>query len=315
MHNNSNTEHLFESSSCPEWITFTRMRSNTITETHTAPALTKPMRLPDYAIGVFRHAPTKSSLKKAIRKEGITVDGRLASTATFIRGGENIELTVSLETPNRRKLIFPLTVLYEDEYLAAIHKPAGIQVSGNSFKTIAHALDQNLHWSKQPDGIIPQPIHRLDYATTGILLAGKTQESIRDLNKLFEAQQVHKMYYAITIGEMARKGTINDPIDGKNAISNYSVQASVPSDRFGVLNLVLLQPETGRRHQLRKHLAGIGHPVLGDKDYGSDPLILNGKGMYLHAYSLEFQHPFTNEHMHLKDTALKRFQKIFPEMG
>lgn len=202
-------------------------------------------------------------------------------------------------------------MLFEDEHLAAIHKPAGILVSGNSFKTIANALDQNLKRSNLPDTTTPQPVHRLDYATTGVLLVGKTSSSIRALNIIFENRAVSKTYYAVTIGEMEDKGEITSEVDGKKSQSNYTLCESVPSERFGKLNLVKLEPQTGRRHQLRIHLASIGNPILGDKEYGIENLILNGKGLYLHAYSLKLMHPFTNEEIHLKDELPQRFKKIF----
>ncbi|WP_008638883.1 RluA family pseudouridine synthase [Bizionia argentinensis] len=213
-----------------------------------------------------------------------------------------------------KKLIFHLDVLFEDEYLAAIHKPAGILVSGNNFKTIANALFQNLKRSNLPDATIPKPVHRLDFATTGILLVGKTESSIRALNKLFENREIKKTYYAISIGDMEVNGKITSEIDGKESQSNYTVCESVASPRFGKLNLLKLEPETGRRHQLRKHLSHIGNPILGDKDYGIDNLILNGKGLYLHAYSLKFIHPFTNEETYLIDPFPTRFKKIFTQI-
>ena len=192
-----------------------------------------------------------------------------------------------------------------------IHKPAGILVSGNSFKTIVNALVQNIKASKLPDATKPQPVHRLDYATTGILLVGKTSSSIRALNKMFENKEVKKTYYAVTIGEMNAQGKITSEVDGKKSQSNYTLCESVPSVKFGILNLVHLEPQTGRRHQLREHLLHIGNPILGDKEYGIENLILNGKGLYLHAYSLNFIHPFTNKEVHLKDEFPQKFRKIF----
>ncbi len=260
-------------------------------------------------------ASTKSAFKKAIKKQFVSVDEVVATTATFIYGGETIKLSIPEESKPKKALIFPLKVLFEDDYLAAIHKPAGILVSGNKFMTITNALPQNLQVSEQPDATKPYPVHRLDYATTGILLAGKTSASIRLLNRLFEDKVIHKTYYAINIGEMAKEGNINSAIDGKAAETAFKVIASVASPRFGQLNLVKLMPQTGRRHQLRIHLAGIGNPILGDKDYGIEPLILKGKGMYLHAYSLSFKHPITGEKLVLKDELPARFQKIFPGLG
>ncbi len=184
-------------------------------------------------------------------------------------------------------------------------------VSGNRFKTIANALAQNIQRSHLPDATKPQPVHRLDYATTGILLVGKTSSSIRALNKMFEDKKIEKTYYAITIGEMNDQGKITSEIEGKKSQSNYKVVKSVPSKRFGKLNLVKLKPQTGRRHQLRKHLSGINNPILGDATYGIEGLILRGKGLYLHACSLNFIHPFTDKQTCLKDELPQRFNKIF----
>ena len=262
-------------------------------------------------MGIFLTALTKSALKKAIKKKLITVNGVIATTATFIRGGETIRLCTPEESTPKRKLVFPLKVLFEDEHLAVIHKPAGILVSGNTFKTIASALVQNIQPSNLPDTTKPQPVHRLDYGTTGILLVGKTSSSIRTLSKMFEDKAIHKTYYAVTIGEMNSQGIINSDIDGKPSQSSYEVHKSVSSQRFIQLNLVKLIPQTGRRHQLRKHLSSIGNPILGDKDYGIENLILTGKGMYLHAYSLNFTHPFTNQSVVFKDELPQKFKKIF----
>ena len=280
-------------------------------QTHIVSAITNPIRLPDYCIGIFSHCPTKSAIKKAIKKQNITVNGILASTATFIKGGETITLTIPKESPSWKKLTFPVDVLFEDEHLALINKPPGILVSGNSFKTIANALEQNLNKSILPDAVKPQPVHRLDYETTGILLIGKTNSSIRILNKMLEDKEVKKIYYTISIGGMPEYGQIDSRVDDKNALTDYSTVESVPSKRFGKLNLVKLKPKTGRRHQLRRHLSSIGNPILGDKEYGIDGLILKGKGLYLHAYSLEFIHPFTDEKIYIKADLPKKFNKIF----
>ena len=283
-------------------------------ESHIVPRLLTPIRLQEYGVGIFQAALTKSALKKALKKQYITVNGLIATSATFINGGECISLSILEEVSPKKKLVFPLEVLFEDNYLAVIHKPAGILVSGNSFKTIANALEQNLKGSNLSDATPPQPVHRLDFATTGILLVGKTSSSIRALNKIFENREVEKIYCAVTIGEMNSQGTIISEIDGKESQSNYTLCESVPSQRFGKLNLVQLEPQTGRRHQLRKHLSSIGNPILGDKEYGIENLVLNGKGLYLHAYSLKFIHPFTDEEVYLKDKLPQRFKNIFIQL-
>ena len=281
------------------------------TAIHIVPELSKPIRLQDYGVGIFNLVFTKSALKKALKKQYITVNGIVATSATFISGGETISLSIPENREPRTKLILKLNVLFEDDYLAIIHKPGGILVSGNSFKTIANGLIQNLKPSNLLDRTTPQPVHRLDYPTTGLLLIGKTNSSIRALNKLFEDKKIKKSYYATTIGVMQSKGEITTAIDGKPSQSLYKVKASVASERFGSLNLVKLKPKTGRKHQLRKHLLSIGNPILGDKDYNIENLILNGKGLYLHAYSLKFTHPFTQEKLKIKDDLPEKFKKIF----
>ena len=283
-----------------------------LTENHSVPPQEKPLRLQEYGVGIFKAAATKSALKKLLKKGYIKINGVPASTATWIKGGEVLTLEIEQQHKKQKKLKLALDVLYEDEFLAVVHKPAGILVSGNSFKTLARALPQNLEESSLADACIPQPAHRLDYATTGAVLVGKTRESIRQLNQLFENKAIRKTYYAVTLGVMPTSGTINTPVDGKEAVSTYTVEASVASPRFKQLNLVHLAPQTGRRHQLRKHLAEIGHPILGDRDYCPKELLLQGKGMYLHAYKLRFTHPATQKFVELVDPIPQKFLKLFP---
>lgn len=281
-------------------------------ETHIATSQKVPQRLQDYGVGIFKTCSSKSALKKALNRRCIKVNGHVASSATYIYGGENIELNIDVEdTKQKRKLIFPLDVVFEDEYLAVILKPAGILVSGNVFKTINNALDQNLSKSTAADVVQPKTVHRLDYPTTGLLMVGKTASSIMLLNEMFADKKVQKEYYAITIGTMPQQGKITEDVDEKPSESDFECLQSVPSPRFGQLNLVKLKPKTGRRHQLRKHMAFMGNPILGDKDYGVEGLILQGKGLYLHAFSLEFKHPIFGNTMNIVSDFPKRFQKIF----
>lgn len=279
-------------------------------ESHKVLSLKKPIRLQDYGVGIFSTNPTKSGLKKALKKGLVFVDGEIASTALFIVGNETIELFQSEE--NKKEFDFDLKVLFEDDFLAVIYKPAGIVVSGNSFATIDNALFQNIKKSTQSDAVKPRPVHRLDYPTSGLLLIGKTNSSIIALNKLFENKEVQKTYHAVSIGKMKESGTIDFPVDDKKTLTHFKVLKTVSSERFEFLNLVQLSPKTGRKHQLRKHLASLGNPILGDKEYYLDNLILNGKGLYLHASTLEFVHPITKENMYVTENLPKKFKKIFP---
>ena len=252
-----------------------------ILESHIAKEQKEQIRIQEYAVGIFNTVPTKSGIKKAIKKKLILVNGLPTSTARIIIGGEKITLLNPKNKPLRKSLILRLAITFEDDYLAIIEKPTGILVNGNKFKTIDNALQQNLKKSSQIDAVRPRPIHRLDYPTSGLLLIGKTSSTIRALNQLFENKKIKKKYYAITIGKMNLKGAIKTYINKKTAITNYKTIQSVKSNRFEFLNLVELSPRTGRRHQLRIHLSSIGNPILGDQEYGIKSLILKGKGLYL----------------------------------
>ncbi|QNM86004.1 RluA family pseudouridine synthase [Polaribacter pectinis] len=285
-----------------------------LSETHIAKKLEKPIRFQEYGVGIFKTIPTKSAIKKAIKKELVFIDGVLATTSKFISGGEKIELFESEKSSSFERLKLDIEVLFEDDFLAIIYKPAGILVSGNKFVTIANGLAQNLQKSNQQDAVKPQPIHRLDYPTSGLLLIGKTSSSILELGILFKNKEISKTYFAITIGKMNSGGIINSPIDEKESITKYTVLQTVKSERFEFLNLVKLNPKTGRKHQLRKHLLSIVNPILGDKEHYLEGKVLNGKGLYLHASTLEFVHPFTKKKILISKELPKKFTKIFPHV-
>ena len=153
----------------------------------------------------------------------------------------------------------------------------------------------------------------MDYPTSGVLLIGKTSATIHALSKLFENKEIEKTYRAVTIGKMKKAGEIKFPIDEKEALSKFKVIHTVTSKRFAQLNLVELKPKTGRKHQLRKHLLSIGNPILGDTKYYLDHKILNGKGLYLHASTLELIHPVTKEKLVITEDLPKKFKTIFAE--
>ena len=283
-----------------------------VIESHTVPQRNESIRLSDYAGGIFKTISSRKGMKKAVDKGFVLLNGKVANTADLLSGGDCIEL---LENPNqnRPEIELKLEVLFEDEHLAIIHKPAGVEVSGNKRWTIANALSSSLKLSTEADALkFPEPIHRLDYPTSGVLLIGKTASSVIRLNRLFEERKVEKTYHAISIGEMEPNGDIHFLVDDKPSHSSFKVLGTIPSERFGCLNLVELQPHTGRRHQLRKHLSELGNPILGDKDYGTEGLILKGNGLYLHASSLRFVHPVTEAEIHVQSALPKKFKKLFP---
>lgn len=272
-------------------------------------------RLSDLPWGIFTSVSSRKAFKNAIKKGLVKVNGALGYTGDFIIGGELIEI---LEDPYQKakpQIDFKLEVLFEDDYLALVNKPAGILVSGNKKFTLENALAFNLLQSNREDALRnPEPIHRLDYATSGVLLIGKTRDAIIKLNKLFEERHINKTYHAICIGEMQGSGAMESDIENKNCKSSYQVLETLKSDKYNQLNLVQLIPHTGRRNQLRIHLLEIGNPILGDVKYGQEGLISKGSGLYLHASSLSFKHPLTNEMLIISKEPPKKFAKLFPNI-
>jgi len=282
-----------------------------IKESHLVPKLEAPQRLSDYVVGIFQSITSKKGMRKAIDKRLVNINDKTGYTSNYINGGETITLLQEDESqiamPKPVKL--DIEVLFEDEYLAVVNKPAGLLVHGNQKVTLTNALPLSLERSNEVDYVTrPDPIHRLDYPTSGVLLVGKTRTTITALNKLFEERKVDKVYYAITIGKMTKlNGQIKSTIKGKKATTHYEVERSIDSDKYGALNLVRLKPITGRRHQLRIHMSELGHPILGDKSYGRDGKISRGKGLYLHAYSIGFEHPKTGSKVYVTKPKPKKF--------
>jgi 23S rRNA pseudouridine1911/1915/1917 synthase len=291
----------------------TNQQQTTLVEKHTVSMLDETQRLSDYLPGIFTIISTRKGIKKAIKKGLVKVNGETGHTGDWIIGGETIELFQNNKTNENMLVEIPIHVFYEDDHLAVVRKPAGIAVSGNKKRTLEHALPYNLRLSKRNDALpLPQAIHRLDYPTSGVLLVGKTIQAVSTLNRLFEERKIEKKYIAITIGKMPQSGIIDTPVGDKSAKTIFRVLNTVESERFGYLNLIDIKIETGRKHQIRKHMAGIGNPVLGDQTYGTEEKILKGKGLYLHAVFLKFTHQLSNNEIEIKDDVPEKFKKIFP---
>ncbi len=289
--------------------------SLTIIETYTAAPQTHRIRLSDFAPGTFVSLNSIKSTKKAIKKGRVLVNGKRGYSGDYIVGGEVICLLKDEEPANHPTVDLDVEVCYEDDFLAIVNKPAGILVSGNKRFTLQNALGTVLKSRSASDALSwPEPIHRLDYPTSGALLIGKTHQATLLLNKMFEERKIIKQYLAVTIGKQDAFGTVQDEVDGKKAMSEYKVLHSLLSERFGFLNLVQLTLHTGRRHQLRIHLAGMGNPILGDVTYGIEGLILKGKGLYLHSHLLQFTHPISKENISIKVAPPKKFYKLFGEV-
>ena len=282
-------------------------------ETYSVPLMDRRIRLSDIAAGTFKTILSRKGFKSAIKAGLVTLNGKIALTADYISGGEIIELFQNPLQNNKPAIELTLEVILEDDYLAIVYKPAGIVVSGNRKYTLENALEHNLAKSTQNDALVrPEPVHRLDYPTSGLLIIGKTSGALIALNKMFEAKSIQKTYHAVTIGAMADDGIIEEPIENKNAKTSFQVLKRIESRKYRSLNLVQLTPFTGRKHQLRIHLASIETPILGDSTYGKEGLIGSGNGLYLHASGLTFIHPITFKQISKNIPLTKKILKLFP---
>jgi RluA family pseudouridine synthase len=270
-----------------------------VIESHIVPEGIGKIRLQDYAPTVFSTISSHQGMKKAIKKKRVFVNGVPATTALWMKAGQKIELC-DLELPPAKVYELKFDVVYEDDHIAVINKPAGISVSGNQFRTIQNALPFNLKPSSCKDSLaVFRPVHRLDNLTCGLLLVAKTSQAIGDLGVQFENRMIRKRYTAVIIGSLPDKGMVDMPVDEKEAVSSFQVVKRTHSIRNQTLSMIHLFPKTGRTHQLRIHMAGMGTPILGDKLYGSEGEILRKKGLFLCATALHFVHPFTQNDMDL----------------
>lgn len=271
-----------------------------IIASHIVPNNNAKSRLSDYACGIFPTMISKKGIKKAIKKGEIRVDGNWVDTGHWVQVGELIEL-IDLERLPPPIFEWDIEVVYEDDFIAVMNKPAGFIVSGNQHHTIENALLHNIDPSTANDKLrSPRPVHRLDSPTSGLLLIAKTSLSEINLRQQFKDKTIRKCYRAIVMGKIGERGSIKTPIENKASHSDYELIRQEKSLRSEYLSLVNLFPKTGRTHQLRIHCASLGHPILGDKLYGTEGNVLKGKGLFLCAVSLDFMHPVTNEKMHIE---------------
>ena len=269
------------------------------------------IRLIDYLSGIFLQLPNRTRIKKAIKKGGVRLNGAVVETGRWVKPGDLIELFDLGERPPK---VFPmeLEVVYEDEYLAVIWKPAGIIVSGNQYQTIYNALGHNIGQSLQKDALPwPQPVHRLDAPTTGLMLVAKTIQARIKLGALFENREIQKTYQAIVVGEIQKEGALSSPVNGQAAQTVYKPINVIPSLKNNFLTWLELSPLTGRTHQLRVHLANFGHPIVGDKLYSPPGNVLKNKGLFLSATGLAFKHPILGIAMNIQHSAPAKFFALF----
>lgn len=279
-----------------------------IIESHIVTKVLSSIRLVDYCIGIFDTIPTKNAVKKAISSKRLLYNGIVAQTGFWIEEGDVIELLENRSIPKA----FPLDieVIFEDDYLAVVSKPGGLAVNGNSYRTLENCLVNQLTVSSQPDGYNwAKPVHRIDAATSGLVLFAKTHQANRLLAKQFEEHKIEKEYIAILSGSIENQ-SIELPIDDKNAVSVVRLLDKALSLKNGELCLVNLKPLTGRTHQLRIHCASIGHPIVGDQLYAGKGKTINHKGLFLQANKLTFVHPISGEKLSFQLEVPRKFHSL-----
>ncbi|UCV18009.1 23S rRNA pseudouridine(1911/1915/1917) synthase RluD [Ferribacterium limneticum] len=253
---------------------------------------------------------SRNRLQGWVRDACVLVDGKAETEPKRkMMGGEKLLVSEPTDIRNQPELPedIPLDVVYEDETLLVINKPAGLVVhpgSGNWSGTLMNAL---LH---HVPGIEAVPragiVHRLDKDTSGLLVVAKTLEAQTDLVRQLQARTVRRIYLALAAGAMKHEGTVNEPIGrhpsqrikmaivpenrgGKPAITNIRILELFPYTTFVECSL-----ETGRTHQIRVHMAAIHHPLVGDQVYGKhNPKLPEFPRQALHATRLGLVHPLT----------------------
>ncbi|HZX30236.1 MAG TPA: 23S rRNA pseudouridine(1911/1915/1917) synthase RluD [Rhodocyclaceae bacterium] len=269
----------------------------------------------DQALAELLPQYSRNRLQSWVKDGQVRVDGGVETEPKRkLRGGERLEVAAApdIEALAEQAEDIPLAVVYEDDALLVIDKPAGLVVhpgSGNWSGTLMNAL---LHHCPSVEQV-PRAgiVHRLDKETSGLLVVAKTLEAQTDLVRQLQARTVKRQYLAVASGVLERDGKVDAPIGrhpvqrikmavvsegrgGKPAVTRYRVL-----ERFARCTLVECSLETGRTHQIRVHMAHLGHPLVGDPVYGrTDRLLPPFHRQALHAARLGLIHPVTGEAMH-----------------
>lgn len=274
-------------------------------------------------------ALTRSAVQGLISKGAVTADGKAISKNYKLRGGEVI--TVEIPEPEPMDAIpedIPLNIVYEDDDLLVVNKPKGMVVHpahGNYTGTLVNALLYHCGGSLSGiNGVIrPGIVHRIDKNTSGLLIVAKNDASHLKLAEQIKAHSFTREYEAVVTGALKNtSGTVDAPIgrhktdrkkmcvtteNSRNAITHYEVLK-----QYGGYAHVRLRLETGRTHQIRVHMAYIGHPVLGDDVYGKPYKGLEGQ--CLHARKIGFIHPATGEYMEFSSELPEYFQSVLRKL-
>lgn len=265
----------------------------------------------DKALTAFLEPLSRAQIQSLIRDGQVTINGKPVKASYRIEGGERVLVNIPLPEENEgpQPEAISLNILYEGDVLAVVDKPAGMVVHpafGHTSGTLVNAV-----LARWPEiAVFSEParagiVHRLDKETSGVILIAKTAQALDNLRRQFKRRTVQKRYLTLVEGTPATpEGLINAPLgrdpkqrkriaviqDGREAITEFHVL-----ETYADYSLLEVQPKTGRTHQIRVHLAFIGHPVVGDTVYGRRKQGIKMKRHFLHAASLTLQHPVTGE--------------------
>lgn len=288
----------------------------------------QPKRLDVFLVNREREV-SRSALQRLIELGRIRVNDEVVKPSQKIRPGDRITMDVPKPEPLELKgEAIPLDILYEDDVLLVLNKPAGIVVHpapGNWTGTLVNAL---LHHFQTSGGTIsaiggkerPGLVHRLDKETSGVMVVAKTDQAHRHLAAQFKHHTINRVYEAIVYGVPKKGHGVIELAIGRDSKERkiFSARTTRPREsiteyrvnhRYGkAASHVLLYPRTGRTHQLRVHLTSLSHPILGDQTYGGRKVKMVGcievPRVMLHARTLGFQHPVTG--------TVQEFTRQFP---
>jgi 23S rRNA pseudouridine1911/1915/1917 synthase len=273
---------------------------------------------------------SRSFVQKLIENEQVKVNGKLITSKKHkLTQGDAIVVTVPEPEPlNVVPENIPIDIVYEDDHLMIINKPVGMVVHpapGNYTGTLVNALMYHVDKLSSINGVIrPGIVHRIDKDTSGLLMIAKTDVAHQGLAEQLKDHSIKRQYIAITHGCIHEEsGTVNAPIarhpkdrlkmavveGGRRAVTHFKVL-----ERFKNYSYITCELETGRTHQIRVHMTYIHHPLLGDETYGPKVSKIKHQGQLLHAKTLGFVHPVTNEYMEFDSEIPELFHIMFKKI-